>query len=411
MRHQRLFRPIAAFSSRPLIAATVLGLLAAAAGAAPAGASPASTAALRPGQHWSRVTATGLSNSSDIGLVRGHDGVLHVLWTTGSTGTFRVMDTPITAAGAVGHAVTIASKLRNALDPDATWTPTGLDAFWNGQKTSSVSHEIGTYEATRPVKGGSWRVAGITRAVDIYWQSSDAAATGKDGRPWVTFGYGGGIGVLHYGRPEHGLSLSACCVYDEGIGTDSRSGTAWLTYFSLVAGHSGIYEQQLAPSGTPAGPARRMPGSSSGGHTIGIGQRVAATGLGSGKPGVYSTYLNGYPNARAVDLYRLGSPAAIAVAKVSAGSQIGGSTVAADPRGRLWVAWFGGTPGSPTLFVRRSAGAANGFGKVLRVPLPAGTSALYKVYLSAQSGRLDVLALLIVNFKIAYWTTQVLAPR
>jgi len=36
---------------------------------------------------------------------------------------------------------------------------------------------------------------------------------------------------------------------------------------------------------------------------------------------------------------------------------------------------------------------------------------LWKVYLSAQSSRLDVLALLTVHGNIAYWTTQVLPPK
>src|SRR5262249_24246652 len=34
--------------------------------------------------HWRQVTAAGLENFADIGLVRGRDGVLHVLWTSGS---------------------------------------------------------------------------------------------------------------------------------------------------------------------------------------------------------------------------------------------------------------------------------------------------------------------------------------
>jgi hypothetical protein len=45
------------------------------------------------------------------------------------------------------------------------------------------------------------------------------------------------------------------------------------------------------------------------------------------------------------------------------------------------------------------------------VPLPKGTSTLWKVYLNAQAKRLDVLALLTVHGKLAYWSTQVLPPR
>jgi hypothetical protein len=59
--------------------------------------------------------------------------------------------------------------------------------------------------------------------------------------------------------------------------------------------------------------------------------------------------------------------------------------------------------------VSRSNASVTKFGKPARVQLPAGASVIYQAYLSAQSGKVDILALLIVNAKIAYWTTQVQA--
>jgi len=109
-------------------------------------------------------------------------------------------------------------------------------------------------------------------------------------------------------------------------------------------------------------------------------------------------------------VYRFGSAKAVTVARVSRDSGTIGSTLAADHNGRLWVAWWGGKIGAPELFVSRSNAVASKFSRALRVPLPAGASALYRAYISAQSKRLDVLALLIVNGKIAYWTAQVRAP-
>jgi hypothetical protein len=45
------------------------------------------------------------------------------------------------------------------------------------------------------------------------------------------------------------------------------------------------------------------------------------------------------------------------------------------------------------------------------VALPSGTSTIWKVYTSAQSGRLDVVALLTRGGKTAYYATQVLLPK
>lgn len=73
----------------------------------PASASAASARAPRPGQ-WTQVTGK-LSNINDVGLARSRDGVLHVLRTSGTTGAFRVRDTPVSARGVVGKTVPIVS--------------------------------------------------------------------------------------------------------------------------------------------------------------------------------------------------------------------------------------------------------------------------------------------------------------
>jgi hypothetical protein len=87
-----------------------------------------------------------------------------------------------------------------------------------------------------------------------------------------------------------------------------------------------------------------------------------------------------------------------------------GTTLAADPAGRLWVGWYRSTSSKSALFVRRAAAGASQFGAVQQVRLPKGTSILWKAYINAQAGRLDVLALLTVHGKTAYWATQVLPP-
>jgi len=381
-----------------------------------AAAWPATTAhaagAPKPGT-WRRVTATGLGNIAEIGLVRGADGVLHVLWTSGSTpGTYSVLDTPIAANGVSSRTVTIASHFDSAAYPDGTATPGGLYAFWNGAQSGAPGSPLGTYEASRPTRGGAWHLSpSVTAAVNQFWGDNISAATGADGKPWAAFTVSGGLAAEHFGHPEHLLGIAACCQYYPGIGTDGKSGQTWLTYFSNVTGQTGTYFQPLGASGAPTGGPKRAPGSVSGGNAISALERVTAVGRGHGRPGVYITYLSGYPFARAVDLYRLGAKSATAVAKLPAINNIGLSDLAADPQGRIWVAWASTIDDQAALYVRRSNAAVSAFSGTAKVGLPAGTSDIWRVYLSAQSGRLDVVALLTVHGAMAYWATQVLPPK
>jgi hypothetical protein len=397
----KLGKKLAVAASGVTLATAVWSAAGASAGTAGTSAAP------KPGT-WHRVTATGLDNINEIGLVRGADGVLHVLWTAGATtGNYSVLDTPIAANGTASRTVVIASHFDSAAYPDGTATPGGVDAFWNGVRSSNPGAPEGTYEATRPLRGGAWHVSpSVTPAANPNWGDNLSAATGADGKPWVAFTTSGGIDVEHFGHPEYLLNTPS---YYQGIGTDGKSGQTWLTYFST--GQTGTYYQPFTASGRPAGGARRAPGSLTGRNAIEALERVTAVGRGYGRPGVYITYLSGYPFARAVDLYRLGARSAMAVAKLPVTNNIGLSTLAADPQGRIWVTWASTIDSQAALYVRRSNAAVTAFSSIANVRLPAGTTNIWRVYVSAQSGRLDVLALLTVHGATAYWTTQVLPPK
>jgi hypothetical protein len=162
----------------------------------------------------------------------------------------------------------------------------------------------------------------------------------------------------------------------------------------------------LTQNGSKVGAAIRLPGSEIGGNAIEPNQRTTVTGLGGGRSGVYVSYLSGYPEAKRIDVIRLGARKPVLVATIGSGAS--GTTLAADPAGRLWVAFYHGTVDEAALYVSRSdrVGASK-FAEPQRVPLPKGTTILWKVYISAQARRLDVLALLTVHGKIAYWAAQV----
>jgi hypothetical protein len=380
-----------------IISATAL--LAAATGTGAAAADRGSPA---KAGHWTQVTAAGQENFADIGLVRGTNGVLHVVWTGGTTGKTDIYDTPIEPDGTVGRAVVITAHLNQATYPDATaWSGT-LHAFWNQISNASQIFD-GTAIATWPAGGRHWNpITGVSPAITDGWGDSVAATTGADGKPWVAFIDSDGFEVLHIGHAKLRIPFtqlihsSGCCINNPGIGADGRTAAAWLTWSSSITGHVGIYAQQLKQNGSRVGAAVRLPGSDTTGN---INQRPTAIGMGRGRPGVYVSYVIGYPFAHRVDVIRLGTRTPVVVAKVSGAS---GSTLAADPEGRLWVAWYTGLE----LFVRRAAAGASRFGPVQRVPLPKD-AILWKVYINAQAKRLDVVALLSVGRTTAYWATQV----
>jgi hypothetical protein len=392
------------------------GAAASAATGTPAAATTTVAARTTAAATWTRVTPMGTNIIDDIGLARGSDGVLHVLWTTDATPNQGIMDTPISASGTVGSAVTI-TRFSLATDPDAVVTPTRVAAIWNGIKTSTGSPE-GTFEATRPLSGGKWTVS-ATHVPPLsgapFTSSSDTAATGSDGQPWVAFDGTDSLAVDHFGRPEVQLGpTNNCCVVEPGLGTDGHTGTTWVTYASIITGQGGVFARQLQASGRPAGPAKLLPGSAVGGNAVTPEQRVGTTGRGGGFSGVYAAYERGYPTATALDVDKLGSNTPIKVATFGAtGGQLGGSTLAPTPSGRLWVAWFFGRGTAPALFVRLSNATATAYGPVQKIALPSGTTTIWKVYLNAQATKLDVLMLVTQHGSdatTAYWHTQIPQP-
>jgi hypothetical protein len=401
---------------RTVMFSTRLAALIAAAATVVAGttmASPASAIAATAAraQAWHQVTPNGMLNFADVGLAVGTSGTLNVIWATGGTsaGHAKIMDTAVTYAGAVRKAATIVSGGFLFSDPDATVTGNRIDAIWNGDLNGSLSSPKGTFVASRATGGGSWSAPSVTPpqppAPDT--SLSDSAATGSDGKPWVAWTGTDTTTVLHVGQPEHQATGTGCCAYYPGLAVDGKSGTAWLGYMSLITRHVGVYLQRLNQSGTNAGKAQLLPGTDSKGNTFPLNARIALTGRGHGRSGVYVAYLAGYPFGLRVNLLKAGSGKAVTVARTNSAHQFACVAVSANSAGALWLAWTNGDGSSPGLTVRKSNNAVSKFGKAMRVALPSGTSTIWKVYVKAVKSRLDVVALLTRHNKIAYYYTQV----
>jgi hypothetical protein len=385
-------------------------------------ASPAAAAHARTGApaasaaRWVRVTPAGTNIIDDIGLARGKDGVLHVLWTTDKAPNQSVVDFPVGPGGKVGKRATI-GRFFLATGPDATVTPAGLATVWNGIKTSTGEPE-GTFGATRPMSGGRWTVGlNVPPLSGIpFTSSSDTTTTGSDGKPWVAFTGTDSLAVDHFGRPEVELGpVNRCCLIEPGMATDGHTGSTWVTFASDIKKRQGIFARRLQASGQPAGPAQLLPGSRARRGIVLPGQRVGTTARGKGRRGVYVAYAEGAPVPHALAVDKVGSRTPVRIAGFHGFTeQLGGDTITADPRGHLLVVWFFGHGTKPALFVRRSNLAATRYGSVKRIPLPPGTTTVWKVYANAQSARLDILALVTRkgnNSGTAYWHTQVVPPK
>src|SRR5262249_40977986 len=155
----------------------------------------------------------------------------------------------------VGKPVTIA-PFYLATGPDATAGPAGLQALWNGIKTSTGPS--GTFVATRPASGGSWSVTATVPPLPgiPYTSSSDPATTGSGGKPWVASTGTDSLAVDHLGHAEVELGPTQCCVYEAGLATDGSSGRTWVSYMSLIPNHQGIFVRPLSSSGGAAGAAK-----------------------------------------------------------------------------------------------------------------------------------------------------------
>jgi hypothetical protein len=393
-------------------AAVAASAFAVSARAATAGAARPQVAS-GPG-HWVQVTPKGTEIIADVGLARGSDGVLHVLWATEAVAHQKIMDTPIAPKGAPGKTATIASGLWLASYPDATVTPSGLYVLWNGDKTGNPNGPQGTFWATRPLKGGAWKLGGNVPKLNGVPETTttETATTGGDGKPWISYTDTDALVVLHLGQKEAQIPPTACCVYYPGMATDGKSGVTWLAYYSNITGKQGLFLQKLSKNAASGKPAR-LPGSVTGGNSLSPEQRLALTGRGKGRGGVYVLYGAGYPSYASLNLIAAGAAKPLKLATFSGFSEeLAGGTITAGPDGRLWATWWDGAGTPPKLFVRATTKATNtAFGKAVKVALPAGTSTIWKVYTSAQAGRLDVVALLGRGSVNAYWATQVPLPK
>ena len=83
-----------------------------------------------PPGNWPRITDKADRNIDEVGLARGSDGVLHVLWRRQKA----IWDTPVSNTGKAGAAKLVLGGFDVADNPDVVAAPAGgLQAFFIGR--------------------------------------------------------------------------------------------------------------------------------------------------------------------------------------------------------------------------------------------------------------------------------------
>jgi hypothetical protein len=150
---------------------------------------------------WRSLHTSGQLDISDlVGTARGGDGVLHVAWQRRAPdGLYDLVQTPVTATGAVRSPTPIVSGWASIEGPTLLASGSALFAFFSGTQTlvTGDPHEGVDYAVTAD-GGTTWALAPTAVAAgDFAGQRDASVALGPDGA--LSSWYAGDETVVHFG--------------------------------------------------------------------------------------------------------------------------------------------------------------------------------------------------------------------
>ena len=350
----------------------VAGALAVIAAAAQAGT---------PG-HWTQITREHSGASSNLGLARGKDGTLHVLWAGPARRAFTaIFDTPISPAGTVRGRQTVTSGWVGVNAPAAVALPDGsIHGVVSGQKVQSNNDpHAGLNEVVGP---GTWKLGAQAFgkfSITVPSNANVRTAALKGGE-LVTVWTSGPTMLLQTGvdpttQPQD-ITPKGDPVVNPVVAVDQATGAVVIAYHGVSSG--AVFFRQVLPG--LAAP-KAMPQSKTDGPSI------AARAGG----GVYAAYT---PGGNKVLLLRFGS--APKPVPVPNDARVLTAGVAAGPEGRLWI-FYGD---ERTTWVTRTNKAASGhFEPVQALKSPPGTVQYFRLEGEGSAGPLDLFADITVDGK------------
>ena len=326
---------------------------------------------------WTQITHQSNGSRANLGLARGKDGRLHVLWAGPARAPYKgIYDTTISPAGAVGNPQAVVSGWSGVNPPAAAAAPDGsIHALISGAKVGGQNDPTdGLNDATGP---GPWHLGAHAfghSPISVPSNAVISTAVLKNGQlvsVWQSAGkllmqVGTDPAVAPQDITPPGLADSP------QVAVDQASGDAVVAYHNVNAGQNSF--RRLLPA---LGPQTPIPLAK-----LDSPQIAARTG-----GGVYTAYT---PDGVRVLLLRFGGPSkAVPVPK---GVHVLTAGVAPGPEGRLWV-YFGS--GEQT-FVTRTSKAAGGFEPIQTLASPKNAQ-YFRLEGEGSAGPLDLFVDLTVD--------------
>jgi hypothetical protein len=340
---------------------------------------------------WRSLQTSGQLNISDlVGTARGGDGTLHVAWQLRvSDGLYDLMQTPVTATGAVRAPTPIVTGWANVEGPTLLASGSALFAFFSGTQTlvTGDPHE-GIDSAITSDGGATWALAPTTTAAGDFAGERDASvALGPDGV--LSSWYAGEETVVHFGTDPATINQRGY-----GLGTGQAiavsGNSALVAWCTSVQGPNGVFVQAIDPAtGAPAGAARIVPGSTS--RVAGAAEAFCPAStrvplVARQSKGFFVATVDG--KRRTVNGWVVGGPRAHVLAGGSSYKQYVAAASSPGPKASVWVGWL---DDNGKIIVRRSNGMASVFGAAVVLNGPRDGS-LSGLDLNAQADRVDLVA-------------------
>jgi hypothetical protein len=325
--------------------------------------------------HWTQITHAHSGAKSNLGLARGADGTLHVLWAGPARAPFTaILDTPISKNAAVGKPQPVVSGWSSVLPPAAVTVPDGsIHAVVSGQKVNSnTDPNSGLNEVVGP---RAWKVGAHAFGSSSITEASNAdvrTAVLKSGqlisvwRSAASMLFQTGVDSStqpHDITPQHDPGI------DPVVAVDQQTGDAIIAYSGVSSGS--VFFRRILPT---LDAPRTMPQAKEGGPT------VAARSGG----GVFTAYT---PDESKVWLLEFGGqPKAV---PVPYGARVLTTAVAAGPAGRLWI-FYGNE--QTTYVTRTSKAVSSCFEPVQRLTSPPHAVQYFQLEGEGSAGPLDLFA-------------------
>ena len=336
------------------------------------------TATAATTSRWTQITKAHSGSLSNLGLARGKDGTLHVLWAGPGKAPFTsILDTAVAPSGAVGGAKPVLSGWNSVQRPAAVAAPDGtIRVLVSGQKVLATNDPFAGLNAI--VGPGSW-----TLGAQAFGRFQITVPSNADV----------GVGVLRSGELVSVWRTARALLFQTGVdaatqprditpqglgeapvlAVDRGSGDAVVAYRDVASGIAAF--RRLLPALGPPTPMSR-------------GKVNAPSIAARAGGGVFSAYP---PDAGHVVLLRFGGRARVVPVPKGAIALTAG--VAAGPEGRLWV-FYGDTK---TIYVTRTSKATGAFEPVQRFQAPPRTVQLFRLEGEGSAGPLDLFAAVTVD--------------